>query len=182
MARPRRPQPPPEAARISHSWRRRSPTSRRSSPPGFPFKEELDRIAIYVPGNPDFAALQPIAATGIVNPEGLATALEALVPSLSQPGAADGPSGDTGGFWAWFGTVVKIRDLKTLNWADLAQAAALTARSGDLRSAIARLEEPGGDLPPELAQWRDKASQRLKAEGAMAQLSAALTAVISGTP
>lgn len=149
---------------------------------GLPFKDELGRIAIYVPDNQDFAALQPYAATGIVNPEGLATALEALVPSLSKPGSGDGPAGDTGGFWAWFGTVVKIRDLKTLNWADLAHTAALDARSGDLTSAIARLEEPGGDLPPELAQWRDKARERLKAEGAMAQLAAAVTAIISGTP
>lgn len=149
---------------------------------GLPFKDELERIAIYVPDNQDFAALQPYAATGIVNPQGLAAALEALVPGLSTPGAGDASASDAGGFWAWFGTVVKIRDLKTLDWADLARAAALDAKAGDLRAAIAKLEEPGGDLPPELAQWRDKARERLKAEGSMAQLAAAVTAIISGTP
>lgn len=149
---------------------------------GLPFKDDFERIAIYVPDNQDFAALQPYAATGIVNPQGLATALEALIPALSKPGADTSAAGETGGFWAWFGTVVKVRDLKTLDWADVAHAAALDAKSGDLRSAIARLEEPGGDLPPELAQWRDKARERLKAEGSMAQLVAAVSAIISGTP
>lgn len=148
---------------------------------GLPFKDELDRIAVYVPGNQDLAALQPYAATGIVNPQGLATALEALLPGLAKPGAGE-TSGEASGFWAWFGTVVKIRDLNTLDWADLARAAANDAKAGDLNAAIARLEEPGGDLPAELAQWRDQARQRLKAESAMAQLGAALTAVISGTP
>lgn len=148
---------------------------------GLPFKDELDRIAVYVPGNQDLAALQPYAATGIVNPQGLATALEALLPGLAKPGTGES-SGEASGFWAWFGTVVKIRDLNTLDWADLARAAANDAKAGDLNAAIARLEEPGGDLPSELAQWRDQARQRLKAEGAMAQLGAALTAVISGKP
>lgn len=148
---------------------------------GLPFKDELDRVAVYVPGNQDLAALQPYAATGIVNPQGLATALEALLPGLAKPGAGE-TSGEASGFWAWFGTVVKIRDLNTLDWADLARAAANDAKAGDLNAAIARLEEPGGDLPPELAQWRDQTRQRLKAESAMAQLGAALTAVISGTP
>ncbi len=148
---------------------------------GLPFKDELDRVAVYVPGNQDLAALQPYAATGIVNPQGLATALEALLPGLAKPGAGE-TSGEASGFWAWFGTVVKIRDLNTLDWADLARAASNDAKGGDLNAAIARLEEPGGDLPPELAQWRDQARQRLKTESAMAQLGAALTAVISGTP
>lgn len=149
---------------------------------GLPFKDELDRIAVYVPGNQDLAALRPYAATGIVNPQGLATTLEALLPGLAKPGGGDTGGGEASGFWAWFGTVVKIRDLNTLDWADLARAAANDAKAGDLNAAITRLEEPGGDLPPELAQWRDKARQRLKAESAMAQLGAALTAVISGTP
>lgn len=148
---------------------------------GLPFKDELDRIAVYVPGNQDFAALQPYAATGIVNAQGLATALEALLPGLAKPGAG-GTSGEASGFWAWFGTVVKIRDLNTLDWGDLARAAANDTKAGDLNAAITRLEEPGGDLPPELALWRDKARQRLKAESAMAQLGAAVTAVISGKP
>ncbi|HTN97852.1 MAG TPA: hypothetical protein VL101_12825 [Nordella sp.] len=148
---------------------------------GLPFKDELDRIAIYVPGNQDLAALQPYATTGIANPLALATTLEALIPGLAKPGAGEA-GGDAGGFWAWFGTVVKIRDLNTLDWADLGRAAANDAKAGDLNAAIARLEEPGGDLPAALADWRDKARQRLKAEGSMAQLTAALTAVISGTP
>lgn len=148
---------------------------------GLPFKDELDRIAVYVPGNQDLAALQPYAATGIVNPQGLATALEALLPGLAKPGGGE-TGGEASGFWAWFGTVVKIRDLNTLDWGDLARAAANDAKAGDLNAAITRLEEPGGDLPSELALWRDKARQRLKAESAMAQLGAAVTAVISGTP
>lgn len=148
---------------------------------GLPFKDELDRIAVYVPGNQDLAALQPYAATGIVNPQGLATALEALLPGLAKPGSGE-TGGEASGFWAWFGTVVKIRDLNTLDWGDLARAAANDARAGDLNAAITRLEEPGGELPSELASWRDKARQRLKAESAMAQLGAAVTAVISGTP
>lgn len=148
---------------------------------GLPFKDELDRIAVYVPGNQDLAALQPYATTGIANPLALATTLEAVIPGLAKPGAGE-TGGDAGGFWAWFGTVVKVRDLNTLDWADLARTAANDAKAGDLNAAIAKLEEPGGDLPTVLADWRDKARQRLKAEGSMAQLTAAITAVISGTP
>ena len=147
---------------------------------GVPYKEELDRIAVYVPQNPDLADLEPSASSGIANAAALGSALEALVPSLSGPGAGDANTADAGGFWAWFGTVVKVRDLNTLNWADLARGAAADAKAGDLKAAIARLEEPGGDLPPGIAEWRDRARQRLKAEGAMAQLAAAVAAIIAG--
>jgi hypothetical protein len=147
---------------------------------GVPYKEELDRIAVYVPQNPDLADFQPSASSGIANAAALGSALEALAPSLSGPGASDANTADAGGFWAWFGTVVKVRDLNTLDWADLARGAAADAKAGDLKAAIARLEEPGGDLPPGIAEWRDRARQRLKAEGAMAQLAAAVAAIIAG--
>ena len=147
---------------------------------GVPYKEELDRIAIYVPQNPDLADLQSAASSGIANAASLGSALEALVPSLSGPGASDAGTADAGGFWAWVGTVVKVRDLNTLDWADLARAAAADAKAGDLKAAIARLEEPGGDLPPQVGEWRDRARQRLKAEGALAQLAAAVAAIIAG--
>ena len=147
---------------------------------GVPYKEELDRIAAYVPQNPDLADLQPSASSGIANAAALGSALEALVPSLSGPGASDADTANAGGFWAWFGTVVKVRDLNTLDWADLARGAAADAKAGDLKAAIARLEEPGGDLPPGIAEWRDRVRQRLRAEGAMAQLASAVAAIIAG--
>ncbi len=149
---------------------------------GVAYKQELDRIAVYVPQNQDLADLEPFASSGIANAASLGSALEALVPSLSGPGSGDAANADAGGFWAWFGTVVKVRDLNTLDWADLARGAAADARAGDLKAAIARLEEPGGDLPPGVAEWRDKARQRLKAEGALAQLAASVTAIIMGKP
>lgn len=147
---------------------------------GVPYKEELDRIAVYVPQNPDLADLQSAASSGIANAASLGSALEALVPGLTGPGASDADTADAGGFWAWVGTVVKVRDLNSLDWADLARAAAGDAKAGDLGAAIARLEEPGGDLPPQVAEWRDRARQSLKAEGAMAQLAAAVAAIIAG--
>ncbi len=147
---------------------------------GVPFKEELDRIAVYVPQNADLAELAPFAASGIANAQALGAALDALVPSLAAP-SADGPqAAEATSFWAWVGTVVKVRDLNTLDWPDLAKAAATDAKSGDLKAAIARLDEPGGDLPQGLADWRDKARQRLKAESTMAQLAAAVTQIIMG--
>jgi hypothetical protein len=149
---------------------------------GTPYKEELDRIAIYVPGNADFADLEPYAASGIANADALGAALEALIPTLAGPASDEPTAAEASGFWAWVGTVVKVRDLNTLDWGDLAKSAAADAKAGDLKSAIARLEEPGGDLPSALADWRDKARQRLKAEGAMAQLAAALTQIIMGKP
>jgi hypothetical protein len=148
---------------------------------GAPYKDELDRIAVYVPESPDVATLMPDAATGIANAQSLAADLERLVPDLSQPSPGSASTNDTG-FWAWVGTVVKVRDLDTLDWADLARAAANDAKAGDLRAAIAKLEEPGGDLPQALVQWRERAQQRLKAEDAFAQLVAAVSAVIMGKP
>lgn len=147
---------------------------------GVPYKEELDRIAVYVPQNNDLADLGPHAASGIANAQALAAALEALGPGLAGSGGGTESTEDAGGFWAWVGTVVKVRDLNTLDWADLARAAAADAKAGDLKSAIQRLEEPGGELPPQVAEWRDRARLRLKLEGAMAQLSAAVTAIITG--
>lgn len=147
---------------------------------GVPYKEELDRIAVHVPQNNDLADLSAHAASGIANPQALASALEALAPSLASTGGGDAGAEDAGGFWAWVGTVVKVRDLTTLDWADLARSAAQDAKAGDLKSAIARLEEPGGDLPPEVAEWRDRARLRLKLEGSLAQLAAAVTAIITG--
>jgi hypothetical protein len=149
---------------------------------GVPYEEELDRIAVYVPQNPDLADLQSSASSGIANAAALGSALEALVPSLSGPGASDANTADAGGFWAWVGTVVKIRDLNTLDWAELARSAAADAKAGDLKAAIARIEETGGDPPPKVAEWRDRARQRLKAEGALAQLTAAVAAIIAGKP
>jgi len=149
---------------------------------GVPYKEELDRIAIYVPNNNDFDDLAIYAMSGIPNAEAMGAALEALAPGLAGP-AADGPTAaEAGGFWAWVGTVVKVRDLNTLDWADLAKSAAADAKAGDLKGAVARLEQPGGDLPSALSDWRDKARQRLKAEAAMAQLAAAVTQIIMGKP
>ncbi|MGE0007744.1 MAG: COG4223 family protein [Parvibaculaceae bacterium] len=149
---------------------------------GVAFKDELDRIAVYVPGNADLAGLAPYAASGIANPQALGSALEALAPSLAGPGTDEPAAAEASGFWAWFGTVVKIRDLDTLDWSGLAQVAAADAKAGDLRAAIARLEEPGGELPAELAEWRDRARQRLRAEAAMTQLAAAVTRIIMGQP
>ena len=59
-------------------------------------------------------------------------------------------------------------------------AGAGDGQSAHRHAAIARLEEPGGDLPPGIAEWRDRARLRLKAEGAMAQLAAAVAAIIAG--
>jgi hypothetical protein len=149
---------------------------------GVAYKDELDRIAVYVPENADVAELAPFAASGIANAQALGAALDALVPHLSGPSADGSPTAEKSGFWSWVGTVVKVRDLNTLDWADLGKSAAADAKAGDLKAAIARLEEPGGELPPELADWRDKARQRLKAESAMAQLAAAVTQIIMGKP
>ena len=146
------------------------------------FKSELDRIAVYVPGNADLSDLEPHAASGIANAQALGAALEALVPNLAGPGTDAPATAEASGFWAWFGTVVKIRDLNTLDWSDLARSAASDAKAGDLNASIARLEQPGGELPPQLAEWRDLARQRITAEGAMAQLAAAVTRVITGKP
>jgi chaperonin cofactor prefoldin len=149
---------------------------------GVAYKEELDRIAVYVPQNADAAALAPFASSGIANAQALGAALDALVPSLAGP-AADGPAAkEASGFWAWVGSVVKVRDLYPLDWAELGKSAAADAKAGDLKAAIARLEKPGGDLPQGLADWRDKARQRLNAESAMAQLAAAVTQIIMGKP
>ena len=149
---------------------------------GVPFKSELDRVAVYVPGNADLAELEPHAAAGIANPQALGSALEALVPGLASSGGEQPAAAEASGFWTWVGTVVKVRDLNTLDWGDLAHSAASDAAAGDLKAAIAKLEEPGGDLPAELAKWRDQARQRLDAEAAMAQLAAAVTQVIMGKP
>jgi hypothetical protein len=149
---------------------------------GLAYKDELDRIAVYVPQNADLAELAPFASSGIANAQALGAALDALVPHLSGP-SPDGPeTAEASGFWAWVGTVVKVRDLDTLDWSDLGKSAAADAKAGDLKAAIARLEQPGGELPPELADWRDKARQRLKAESAMAQLAAAVRPIIMGKP
>lgn len=147
---------------------------------GVAYREELDRIAVYVPQNSDLADLEPSASSGIANAEALAAALEALIPGLAGPDGGGAVDADAGGFWAWIGTVVKVRDLTTLNWSDLARGAAADARAGDLKAAITRLEEPGGDLPAAIAEWRDKARLRLKAEGALAQLAEAVTRIIMG--
>lgn len=149
---------------------------------GVAYKQELDRIAVYVPQNADLAALAPYASSGIANAQGLGAALDALVPSLAGPSADETADAGASGFWDWFGTVVKVRDLNTLDWPDLAKSAAADAKAGDLKAAIARIEEPGGDLPPGLADWRDKARQRLTAESSMAQLAAAVTQIIMGKP
>lgn len=145
---------------------------------GVAYKDELDRIAVYVPQNAEAAELAPFAASGIPNAQGLGAALDAVIPHLSGPAADETATAQATGFWAWVGTIVKVRDLNTLDWTELAKSAATDAKSGDLKAAIARLEQPGGELPPELADWRDKARQRLKAESAMAQLAAAVTQII----
>jgi hypothetical protein len=147
---------------------------------GVPYKEELDKIAIYVPGNTDFADLDTFAMSGLPNAQTLGAELEALAPSLAGS-ASDGPAAaEASGFWAWVGSVVKVRDLNTLDWTGLAKSAAADAKAGDLKGAVARLEQPGGDLPSALSDWRDKARLRLKAEAAMAQLAGSVTQIIMG--
>jgi hypothetical protein len=149
---------------------------------GVAYRDELDRIAVYVPQNADLAELAPFASSGIADAQALGAALDAIAPSLAGPSAEQPATAEASGFWAWVGSVVKVRDLNALDWTDLAKSAAADAKAGDLKAAIARLEKQGGDLPPELADWRDKARQRLKAESAMTQLAAAVTQVIMGKP
>src|SRR5262245_23825409 len=86
---------------------------------GVAYKDELDRIAVYVPQNADLAELAPFAPSGIDNAQAMGAALDALVPSLAGASSGEPETAKASGFWAWVGTVVKVRDLNTLDWADL---------------------------------------------------------------
>jgi hypothetical protein len=76
--------------------------------------------------------------------------------------------------------VVEVRDLDALDWPVLAKSAAADAKAGHLEAAIARLEAPGAELPPAVADWRGKARQRLEAQASLARLAAAVTRIIMG--
>ena len=147
-------------------------------PAGVPYKDELDRIAVYVPQNNDLADLNAHAAAGIANPQALGSALEALVPEpckrrataipAAKMRAASGP-----GSAPWSKSATSTRWTGPISRA----SAAADAKAGDLKAAIARLEEPGGDLPPELARVaRPARISASRPKAAMAQLAAAVTA------
>jgi hypothetical protein len=146
-----------------------------------PFDQDVGAYARLVPGDPDLAALAPLAARGAPSRAGLAAAFPDLA---SAAAAASHTPGKNAGYlaqlWAVLGKVVIVRNVDPgAGGVDglLARAQA-AASAGDLETAV-RLT---GDLPPGaravLADWRAAAERRIAIDQAIERLRArALTAL-----
>ncbi|MBL8907834.1 MAG: hypothetical protein JNM20_14275 [Rhizobiales bacterium] len=144
---------------------------------GAPYQDELNTISRLVPAAPGVAQLAPDAASGLPDAQGLAAALQQIIPDLPAPANdADAKTGND--YWDYlvdlFGSVVTIRVVGETNWRDVAERARAYAETSDLPAAISLIGRAEGEPPAALAAWRNKAQARLDGEAALDDLSAAV--------
>ena len=148
---------------------------------GTPFAAEYERIARMVPAAPGLDVLAAHAADGLPTAQGLATELEAAIPSLPQPETPAQTEGD--GYWDSFvglvSGIITIREIGETDWPELARQCVALAQAGDLSQAISLIGGAEGVKPQALNTWQDRAAARLRLEAALGQVSEAVVRQIA---
>jgi len=148
---------------------------------GAPYEAEAGTIDRLVPGIPGLGRLRPYAHSGLPTVESLAHELERIAAGfpLTEPQAGTGD----GSYWdsisRWLGSIVTVRMIGAADWKAISTQAAADAKAGRLAEAVTRLADSETALPPELAQWREKAKARLGADAMVEEVSAAVLRVLS---
>ncbi len=140
-----------------------------------PFDQDVGAYARLVPGDPDLAALAPLAARGAPTRAALAAAFPDLA---SAAAAASRTPGERAGYlariWAELGRVVIVRNVDPgAGGVDgLLARAQLAASAGDLAAAARDVDA----LPPAaraaLADWRAAAERRIEIDRLIEQMRA----------
>jgi hypothetical protein len=140
---------------------------------GQPYSAEFDRLRTLVPAASGLDMLASFAGDGLPNAQGLASELRTIVPNLPPPDQrADESAG--GGIWDMLKTVITIRRIGERDWPALAGKAVTAAESGNLAEAVMLIEAAQGEVPSDLARWRDRARSRLKLEAAAEEVGEAV--------
>jgi len=150
-----------------------------------PFDQDVAAYARLVPGDPELAALSPLAAHGAPSRAALAAAFPDLASAAAAASRAPGKdAGYLAHFWAVLGRVVIVRNVDPgAGGVDgiLARAQG-AASSGDLEAAVRLI----GDLPPDardvLADWRAAAQRRIAIDQLIGRLRARALAGLAHPP
>jgi hypothetical protein len=148
---------------------------------GAPYEAEAQTINRLVPGIAALDRLLPYAASGLPTATSLAGDIEALAATLPsvEPKVETADQGYWSGLTQFLGSIVTVRNIGETDWKAIGAKAAAEARAGDLAAANARLGEGGATLPPQLAQWRTKATARLGVDAAAEEVSQAVLRELS---
>jgi hypothetical protein len=140
-----------------------------------PFDQDVVAYARLVPGDPDLAALAPLAARGAPTRAALAAAFPDLASAAAAASRTPGHrAGYLARFWAVLGKVVIVRNVDPgAGGVDGVLARAqLAASAGDLEAAVHDVDT----LPPAaraaLADWRAAAERRIEIDRLIEQLRA----------
>jgi hypothetical protein len=150
-----------------------------------PFDRDVVAYARLVPGDPDLAALAPLAAQGAPSRAALAAAFPDLASAAAAASRAPGRNaGYLPRLWAVLGKVVIVRNVDPgAGGVDglLARAQAAAA-AGDLETAVRDVDA----LPPAarvaLAEWRSAAERRIEIDRLVEQLRARALAQLAHPP
>ncbi len=141
---------------------------------GKSFAEEQARMARMLPAAAGLDVLAAHSAEGLPDAKGLGLELQALTPALPVPEANDGDAAGQG-VWARMSdalsSIIRVRDMGTINWQQVAATASAFADSNELAEAVAALDAVESAPPPALQEWRDRAAARLALEVGLASLS-----------
>jgi hypothetical protein len=140
-----------------------------------PFDQDLAAYASLVPGDPDLAALAPLAARGAPTRAALAAAFPDLASAAAAASRTPGKhAAYLARLWAVLGKVVIVRNIDPgAGGVDgLLARAELAASAGDLEAAARDVDA----LPPAaraaLAEWRAAAERRIEIDRLIEQLRA----------
>lgn len=147
---------------------------------GEPYAAEYDRLRTLVPAASGLETLAAFAGDGLPDAQGLASELRAVIPGLPPPDSS-ADEGAGGGIWDMLKTVITIRRIGERDWPGLAGKTAAAAESGDLAGAVRLIEAAQGEVPADLARWRDRAKSRLRLEAAAEEVGEAVLRQIAAT-
>ncbi|HWF76578.1 MAG TPA: mitofilin family membrane protein [Caulobacteraceae bacterium] len=150
-----------------------------------PFDQDVAAYARLVPGDPDLAALAPLAARGAPSRAALAAAFPDLA---SAAAAASRTPGKDAGYlahlWAVLGKVVIVRNVDPgAHGVDgLLARAQMAASTGDLESAVRLTDDLPSGARAVLADWRAAAQRRIAIDQAIERLRARALAGLAHSP
>lgn len=152
---------------------------------GEPFAAELEPISQALPNNTALNTLLPLAKDGVSPENTLIAQFADVAKGLEASASAVAPADEKQGIMARIqnriGSLVKVRDSGSTNWAALAERMSADAKRGDLGAMVRHLDGVSAKPPEALEQWLGKARQRLSVDQALTQLAADVMARAAAT-
>ncbi|MGI9372816.1 MAG: hypothetical protein ACR2OJ_09995 [Hyphomicrobiales bacterium] len=152
---------------------------------GEPFAAELEPLSQALPNDDALKTLLPLAKAGVAPTSTLISEFAAVAKTLAASSAAIAPADKKEGILARIqnriGSLVKVRDSGSTDWAGLAGRMSADAARGDLAAMVRHMDGVSATPPEALSKWLGTARKRLTADQALNQLAADVMARAAAT-